>query len=231
MLSAILNIGKDSSNTTKLTSQPEGSSRDELIYTVFKQFCTKGRILDAYKRLKNGLKTMQNSYLQSKDENIFTRYPKLQNMVHEVVLLEKQYWQLLDIPNFEVSESPNEYVLRIISIFDKKNTAPQKSIGISSLLGATIGNIDKTKDMALSQNLRNKSTEDLRKECERLYIDIFKISKKYLGLRKILKELAKSYQHSRFYPIIPRYQLLKSMIKQILRAPEFSEICHEVDEF
>ncbi|CEF60437.1 Hypothetical protein SRAE_X000217500 [Strongyloides ratti] len=231
MLSAIFNIGKDSSNSTKIVVQPEGSSREDLIYTVYKQYCTKRRISDAYKRLKNGLKGMQDNYLQSKEEKIFTRYPKLQHMIHEVVLLEKQYWQLLDIPNYEVIESPNEYVSKIINILDKKNTAPQKCSGISSLLGATIGNVDKTKDMALSENLRNKSTEELRKDCERLYIEIFKISKKYLGLRKILKELTNNYQHSRFFPIIPRYQLLKSMIKQILRAPEFSEICHEIDEY
>uniref|UniRef100_A0A0N4ZCB6 CHAD domain-containing protein n=1 Tax=Parastrongyloides trichosuri TaxID=131310 RepID=A0A0N4ZCB6_PARTI len=231
MLNAILNIGKDTSTGTKITIQPEGSSRDELIHTVFKQHRTKARILEAYKRLKNGLKTMQDNYLQSKDEKIFSRYPKLQHMVHEVVLLEKQYWQLLDIPNHEIPESPNEYVFKVINILDQKNSGPHKATGISSLLGATLGNVDKTKDMALSANLRNKTTEELRKECDRLYSDIYKLSKKYLGLRKILKELVDNYQHSRFFPVIPRYQLLKSMIKQVLRAPEFSEICHEIDEY
>uniref|UniRef100_A0AC35U687 NR LBD domain-containing protein n=1 Tax=Rhabditophanes sp. KR3021 TaxID=114890 RepID=A0AC35U687_9BILA len=231
MFNAILSIGKDSSAPTKLTARPDESGREELINTVYKQHRTKSRILDAYRRLKNALKVMQDDYMTSKDEGIFTRYSKLQSMVHEVVLLEKQYWQLLEIPNHEIPEAPNDYVVKVITALDQKNSGPTKSSGIASLLGATIGNVDKTKDMALSDALRNRSTEELRKDCDRLHSELYKLSKKYLGLRRILKNLVQDYQHSRYFPMVPRYQLLKAMIKQILRAPEFSEICHEVEDY
>jgi len=69
-------------------------------------------MLEPYRRLKNALKKMQDEYLESKEHNLFMRYSQMQQMIHEVVLLENQYWQLLDIPQQEISETPNAYVLR-----------------------------------------------------------------------------------------------------------------------
>ena len=75
-----------------------------------------------------------------------------------------------------------------------------------------------------------KSTEELRRECDRLYTELYKLIRKYLGLRKVVQELTESFQDTRFYPIVPRYPLLKTMIKRVLRAPAFAEICHEINE-
>jgi hypothetical protein len=78
--------------------------------------------------------------------------------------------------------------------------------------------------------ISDKSTEDLRKENERLYTDIYKLIKKYQGLRELVQRLRTTYDSSKGYPIIPRYSMLKGMIKEILRAPGFAEICHEANE-
>lgn len=35
--------------------------------------------------------------------------------------------------------------------------------------------------------------------------------------------------NSKLYPIIPRYTMLKDMIKDIMLHPDYMEVCHEVD--
>lgn len=75
------------------------------------------------------------------------------------------------------------------------------------------------------------STDGLRKECDQLYRELYKLIRKYQNLRSTLQDLADAYQDSRFFPILPRYYLLKNMIKRVLRAPAFAEICHEASEF
>lgn len=37
------------------------------------------------------------------------------------------------------------------------------------------------------------------------------------------------YGDSKMYPIIPRYTMLKDMIKDIMHNPDYMEVCHEVD--
>uniref|UniRef100_A0A914WEZ0 Uncharacterized protein n=1 Tax=Plectus sambesii TaxID=2011161 RepID=A0A914WEZ0_9BILA len=151
-----------------------------------------------------------------------------------VIVLDKQYWQLIDLPKQEPSENPTDYVNRIIThmderIQDKPGDRPVKG-GIGSLLGSTASLAERAKETNLMESLRNKSTEDLRKENERLYADIHRLIKKYQGLRELVQRLRTTYDSSKGYPIIPRYSMLKSMIKEILRAPGFAEICHEANE-
>uniref|UniRef100_A0AC34QTK9 Uncharacterized protein n=1 Tax=Panagrolaimus sp. JU765 TaxID=591449 RepID=A0AC34QTK9_9BILA len=232
MFNVLFSLAKDNSSTTGPLITSGSSSRDNLIQTVYKQYRTRAKILEPYRRLKNALKTMQDEYLQSKDNNVFMRYSRMQHMIHEVIRLEKQYWQLLDLPAQEISESPNSYVQKIMDLLDEKGgQQPPKTGGIASLLGATMMNVaEKTKDQNLYEQIRGKSTDELRKECDRLYAELYKLIKKYLGLRKVVQELTESFQETRFYPIVPRYPLLKTMIKRVLRAPAFSEICHEANE-
>lgn len=61
-----------------------GSSREELISTVYKQYRIRARLLEPYRRLKNALKKMQDDYAESKEHNMFLRYSHMQHMVHEV---------------------------------------------------------------------------------------------------------------------------------------------------
>uniref|UniRef100_A0A914BYX3 Uncharacterized protein n=2 Tax=Acrobeloides nanus TaxID=290746 RepID=A0A914BYX3_9BILA len=230
MFNVLISLAKDgTSNGTSLVSQGT-SNRDTLIMTVYKQYRTRQRILEPYRRLKNALKHLQEEYYESKENNLFMRYARLQHMIREVIMLEKQYWQLIEIPQMEVHETPNAYVQRIMILLDEKGSQPVKSGGIASLLSATMNITDKTKDQGLYDTIRSKSTDELKKECDRLYTELYKLIRKYLGLKEEVKKLADSYSDSRFYPIMPRYPLLKTMIKRVLRAPAFAEICHEVNE-
>jgi hypothetical protein len=65
-----------------------------------------------YKRLRNAIKQMAEEYAQSKQQNLLMRYTHMQKMIHEVVQLERQYWQMIDIPAQAISETPQAYVLR-----------------------------------------------------------------------------------------------------------------------
>lgn len=42
-----------------------------------------------------------------------------------------------------------------------------------------------------------------------------------------LSLLQDSYMNSKVYPIIPRYKMLKDMIKSAMRDPNYMEVCHE----
>ena len=37
------------------------------------------------------------------------------------------------------------------------------------------------------------------------------------------------YGNSKVYPTLPRYTMLKDMIKDIMHDPDYMEVCHEVD--
>uniref|UniRef100_A0A914QPU4 Uncharacterized protein n=1 Tax=Panagrolaimus davidi TaxID=227884 RepID=A0A914QPU4_9BILA len=106
-----------------------------------------------------------------------------------------------------------------------------KTNGIASFFGPkTINVAPSTKYQNLLEKIRAATTDELRKECDRLYIELYKLIRKYLALRQVVLELSQSFHDSRFYPFILRYPLLKSMVKRVLRAPAFSEICHEINE-
>ncbi|CAD5226626.1 unnamed protein product [Bursaphelenchus xylophilus] len=229
MFNVLFSLAKDNVGPGTPVSSPASSSRDGLVATVYKQYRTRAKLLEPYRRIKNALKKMQDDYSEAKDHNIFLRYTHMQHMVHEVVLLEKQYWQLIDVPPHEVSETPNSYVLRVMTLLDEKSNVV-KSGGIASLLGTTINIAEKTKDQSFYENIRAMSTDDLRRECDRLYTELYKLIRKYQNLRSVVRELTEAYQDSRYYPIMPRYYLLKNMIKRVLRAPAFSEVCHEQTE-
>lgn len=61
--------------------------------------------------------------------------------------------------------------------------------------------------------------------------DLYKLMKKYLALRGLATQLRISYDESKIYPMVPRYSMLKKMIKDVLRSPSFMEVCHEMDDF
>lgn len=73
--------------------------------------------------------------------------------------------------------------------------------------------------------------------------------KKYIALRALIvqlkvRDLTKrisqwfffvslqvQYESTKAYPIVPRYTLLKDMIKTVLRDSAFAEVCHEIDDW
>uniref|UniRef100_A0A0M3IWT7 ANF_receptor domain-containing protein n=1 Tax=Ascaris lumbricoides TaxID=6252 RepID=A0A0M3IWT7_ASCLU len=70
-----------------------------------------------------------------------------------VTILEKQYWQLLDIPGPGASEPATDYVMRVMEILDDAKATPQRS-GISGLLSATFS-VDKTRDATLYESIKS----------------------------------------------------------------------------
>ncbi|KAK6018891.1 hypothetical protein OSTOST_15491 [Ostertagia ostertagi] len=56
------------------------------------------------------------------------------------------------------------------------------------------------------------------------------LSSTMMGRTMETRDLHDKYDSSRLYPIVPRYPILKKMIKSVLRAPEFADICHEQTE-
>ncbi|VDL63670.1 unnamed protein product [Nippostrongylus brasiliensis] len=232
MFNILLSMAKEGSSECPQFTTPGRSSRDNLINTVYKLHRTRLRILEPYRKLKNALKQLQEDYLKSKSMNPIMRYMKLQQSVREVVIIEKQYWKLLDIPNQDGSEDSNEYVVRIIQLLEVTSPCPPSGGGIGALLSSTMmGRTVETRvDQSLYDSIKSRKTEELQKDCEMMYQQLYKLIRKYQGLRKIIKYLHDKYDASRLYPIVPRYPILKKMIKTVLRAPEFADICHEQTE-
>ncbi|KAI6175866.1 hypothetical protein M3Y97_00736600 [Aphelenchoides bicaudatus] len=233
MFNVLYALARDTSSANgSPIASPASSSRDGLITTVYKLHRTRARILEPYRRLKRAIIKMQDEYLQSKENNIFVRYSKMQQSILEVVMLEKQYWTLINVPQQEPSENQMNYVLRVVNLLEERGPAYPviKTGGIASLLGATLNIAEKTKDQNTYEAIKYKPTDQLRRECDVLYNEVYKLIRKYLNLRSVVQELTEKYQSSRFYPIIPRYLFLKNFIKQVLRNPAFSEIAHEASE-
>ncbi|CAJ0602982.1 unnamed protein product [Cylicocyclus nassatus] len=231
MFNILLSMAKEGSSDCPQFTTPGRSSRDNLINTVYKLHRTRLRILEPYRKLKNALKQLQEDYLKSKEANPIMRYMKLQQSVREVVIMEKQYWKLLDIPAQDGAEESNDYVVRIIHLLEETSSAPPSG-GIGALLSSTMmgRNVETRVDQSLYDSIKSRKTEELQKDCENMYVQLYKLIRKYQGLRRIIKELHDKYDASRMYPIVPRYPLLKKMIKSALRAPEFADICHEQTE-
>ncbi|CAJ0936805.1 unnamed protein product, partial [Mesorhabditis belari] len=231
MFNILLSIARDNSTesgpSTALANSA-WSQRENLIQSLLKQHRARNKILEPYRRLKNALKVLQDEYLHSKDANPIQRYLRCCHAVRDVVVIEKQYWKLLEIPAQE-GEDPSEYVVKVVTSLEQQSgnqTAPKGGIG--ALLGSSVmGRPEGRTDQEITERIRKMKTDELQKEYESMYSQLYRLIKKYQGLRRIVKELANRYEHTRLYPIVPRYALLKKMIKQALRAPEFADICHE----
>uniref|UniRef100_A0A0R3S190 NR LBD domain-containing protein n=1 Tax=Elaeophora elaphi TaxID=1147741 RepID=A0A0R3S190_9BILA len=205
-----------------------GPQRKNLLNIVYKQHCTKQRVNESYRKLKNAFKKLHDDYLHIKGRNIFTKYMQMQQMICEVIILEKQYWQLINVPTPEPSEAVKDYVTRVMELVNVTQLGQIRRSGIATLLGVTTI-ADGASETIMLATKRSLSSSDLRNECDRMYITLYRLLRKYLKLREMLKELSSSFHFSRFLPIIPRYNLLKSMIKNVIREPTFAEIYHEPD--
>uniref|UniRef100_A0A1I7X877 GED domain-containing protein n=1 Tax=Heterorhabditis bacteriophora TaxID=37862 RepID=A0A1I7X877_HETBA len=120
----------------------------------------------------------------------------------------------------------------IIQLLEETSTPVPPTGGIGALLSSTM--MGKTTESRVDQNLydsiKSRKTEELQRDCETMYTLLYKLIRKYQGLRRIIKDLHDKYDATRMYPIVPRYPILKKMIKSALRAPEFADICHEQTE-
>ncbi|VDM95533.1 unnamed protein product [Thelazia callipaeda] len=231
MLNVLLSLAKENATQSPVHTNPQ---RKNLLNTISKLHRTQQRVYESYRKLKYGLKKLHDDYYLIKGPNIFRRYLRMQQIIREVIILDNQYWQLIDVPKPEPTEAVNDYVFRFIVNVTQPQSPPRSSIA-SLLKAAFIAdsttetiNCDALRTYRTNQFLE-LSTEELQLECDRMHSKLYRLLRKYLELRQILKGLKSNFHSSRFLPIIPRYNLLKSMIKSVIREPTFAEIYHESD--
>ncbi|XP_073815988.1 uncharacterized protein [Musca autumnalis] len=202
---------------------PSGMSREEVIETNERLRNLRIRLEESYDTAKQALITLMNKYGDSKSQrNIFQRYPMLKIMIKDVIRLETQYWALIDIPRQEKQETVPTYVMRACSIMEKT----QKS-GEGVKTSAKLAEEAAEKRERL-ERLENMTTALIEQENNQLINDLYRLLKKYLGLRHLIRVLKEEYGSSKLYPIFPRYTMLKDMIKGIMHDPDYMEVCHEI---
>lgn len=57
--------------------------------------------------------------------------------------------------------------------------------------------------------------------------EVYRLLKKYNNIRNTVRELKVSYMDAKLYPFLPRYIMLKDMVKGVLRHPSYMEVCQE----
>uniref|UniRef100_A0A915PSZ7 Uncharacterized protein n=1 Tax=Setaria digitata TaxID=48799 RepID=A0A915PSZ7_9BILA len=134
MFSVLLSLAKGSAQESPIHTSPQ---RKNLLDIVYKQYCTKQRVNESYRKLKNAFKKLHDDYLHTKGRNIFSKYMEMQEMICEVIILDKQYWQLISVPVPEPSEAVNDYVSRVMELINVAQLGLPRRSGIASLLGAT----------------------------------------------------------------------------------------------
>nr|CAH7722562.1 unnamed protein product [Callosobruchus chinensis] len=53
--------------------------------------------------------------------------------------------------------------------------------------------------------------------------DLYRLLKKYSGLRNLIRQLKTEYTNAKIYPMVVRYSMLKDMIKDIMLHPDYME--------
>ncbi|XP_023035539.2 uncharacterized protein LOC6649779, partial [Drosophila willistoni] len=201
---------------------PSGMTRDEVIETNERLRSLRLRLEESYETAKKALINLMNKYGDSKSHrNIFQRYPMLKLMIKEVIRLETQYWTLVDIPRQEKQETVPSYVMRACSIMEKTQKSGE---GVKTSARLAEEAAERRERM---ERLEHMTTAQIEHENTQLINDLYRLLKKYLGLRHLIRVLKEEYGSSKMYPIFPRYTMLKDMIKGIMHDPDYMEVCHE----
>ncbi|CAB3381645.1 uncharacterized protein LOC135946060 isoform X1 [Cloeon dipterum] len=201
-----------------------GMSKEEVIELNERLRMVRVRLEDSYDTAKRSLTTLHTKYTDSKSvRNVFHRYTLLKIMIKDVIRLETQYWTLVDIPKQEKQETVPAFVLRACSIMEKT----QKS-GESVKSSARMAE-EEEKRRDNRERLEDMTIAQIEAENTQLTNDLYRLLKKYSGLRNLIRELKSEYLNSKMYPIFIRYTILKDMIKMVMHDPDFMEVCHEAD--
>ncbi|EAA00924.6 AGAP001581-PA [Anopheles gambiae str. PEST] len=203
---------------------PSGMSREELLETNERLRAVRLRLEESYDTAKKALVNLMNKYGDSKSQrNIFNRYPMLKLMIKDVIRLETQYWTLVEIPKQEKLETVPAFVLRACSIMEKSQKSGE---GVKTSAKLAEEAAERRERM---ERLETMTTAQIEQENTQMINDLYRLLKKYTGLRNLIRELKSEYGNSKIYPIFPRYTMLKDMIKDIMHDPDYMEVCHEVD--
>ncbi|KYN38059.1 hypothetical protein ALC56_07553, partial [Trachymyrmex septentrionalis] len=212
-----------------------GQTKEEVIETNERLRVVRIRLDGSYDTAKRALVELMCKYTDSKQvRNVFQRYNLLKNMIkpelptvlplQDVIKLETQYWTLVDIPRQEKQETVPAFVLRACSIMEKTHKSGE---GVKT--SARLAEEAETKRDRI-ERLENMTTAQIEAENTQMTNDLYRLLKKYTGLRNLIKVLKEEYNGSKLYPMFPRYTILKDMIKDIMHNPDYMEVCHEVDQ-
>ncbi|XP_014370401.2 uncharacterized protein LOC106720302 [Papilio machaon] len=201
-----------------------GQTKEEVIETNERLRAVRIRLDENYDTAKKALVTLMGRYNESKAErNVFTRYALLKAMIKDVIRLETQYWSLVEIPKQEKAETVPAFVLRACAIMEKTQKSGE-GVKTSSKLAEEAA--DRKERI---ERLNDMTTSQIETENTQMTNDLYRLLKKYTGLRNLIRELKSEYVSSKMYPMFPRYTMLKDMIKDIMHDPDYMEVCHEVD--
>lgn len=163
---------------------PSGMSREEVISTNERLRLVRIRLEDSYDTAKKSLVTLMNKYGDSKSQrNILRRYPLLKEMIKDVIKLETQYWTLVEIPRQEKQETVPNYVMRACAIMEKTQKA-----GESIKSPAKLSEEVQEKKFRL-ERLDIMTTALIEGENTQMINDLYRLLKKYMGLRNLIREL------------------------------------------
>ncbi|XP_050508034.1 uncharacterized protein LOC126885498 [Diabrotica virgifera virgifera] len=144
-------------------------------------------------------------------------------LFQEVIRLETQYWTLVDIPKQEKQETVPAFVLRACAIMEKTQKSGE---GVKTSAKLAEEAQDKRERI---ERLENMTTSQIDAENTQMTNDLYRLLKKYSGLRNLIRQLKTEYTNAKLYPMVLRYSMLKDMIKDIMLHPDYMEVCHEVD--
>ncbi|XP_014483265.1 PREDICTED: uncharacterized protein LOC106748864 [Dinoponera quadriceps] len=202
-----------------------GQTKEEVIETNERLRVVRIRLDGSYETAKRALVELMCKYTDSKQvRNVFQRYNLLKVMIKDVIKLETQYWTLVDIPRQEKQETVPAFVLRACSIMEKTHKSGE---GVKT--SARLAEEAETKRERI-ERLENMITAQIEAENTQMTNDLYRLLKKYTGLRNLIRDLKEEYNSSKVYPMFPRYTILKDMIKDIMHNPDYMEVCHEVDQ-
>ncbi|XP_034952128.1 uncharacterized protein [Chelonus insularis] len=202
-----------------------GQTKEDLIEINERLRTVRIRLDSSYETAKCALTNLMAKYTDSKQvRNVFQRYNTLKIIIKDVIKLETQYWTLVDIPRQEKQETVPSFVLRACAIIEKA----QKS-GESTKTSARLIEEAENKRERIDR-LENMNTSQIEAENTQIINDLYRLLKKYTGLRNLIRDLKEEYNNSKIYPMFPRYKILKDMIKDIMHNPHYMEVCHEIHD-
>ncbi|ENN74935.1 hypothetical protein YQE_08513, partial [Dendroctonus ponderosae] len=221
-----------------------GATKEEVIETNERLRAVRVRMDESYDTAKKALVGLMTKYNESKNvHNVFQRYTLLKSMIKDVTRLETQYWTLVDIPKQEKQETVPAFVLRACSIMEKTQKSGEGVKTSTRLAEEAVEKKERIERLESKFNpdqspknilvsTADMTTSQIDGENTQMTNDLYRLLKKYSGLRNLIRQLkvaTTEYTNAKIYPMVIRYSMLKDMIKDIMLHPDYMEVCHEVD--
>lgn len=107
------------------------------------------------------------------------------HVAQEVIKLETQYWTLVEIPKQEKQETVPAFVMRACTIMEKTQKSEQKTPQkLSDEAAEKKERLDRLDPM---------TTQQIEHENTQMINDLYRLLKKYQGLRNLIRELKVSH--------------------------------------